>query len=227
MRSSCLVAILMVLCLAAVSGQRKPTRAHFLAAAGMVSDAKGLADTSAPRPQGASTLRLSTLQVSFIDVALSATSSRTVTLTNSGDRSVSIYGMAITGTNSRDFVQTHTCGTELAKGASCSIRVTFKPSATGARSALLSIRNSGAVTPQTVSLSGTAVAACMNCLIRLCAVNSSNKLTGYCLEGARGGICHQGYTPTQCPVGASPGKPVSRPCGSFGNFTVDASRTCP
>ena len=69
--------------------------------------------------------------------------------------------------------------------------------------------------------------ACSNCLIRLCRVGSNNKLTGYCLEGARGGICHQDYNPSRCPPGATPKKAVlSQQCGSSGRFLVDALRPC-
>jgi hypothetical protein len=69
--------------------------------------------------------------------------------------------------------------------------------------------------------------ACSNCLIRLCLIGSGNKLTGYCLEGARGGICHEDYNPTHCPPGATPKKPIiSQQCGSSGRFKVDAMRHC-
>jgi hypothetical protein len=69
--------------------------------------------------------------------------------------------------------------------------------------------------------------ACSNCLIRLCLVGSGNKLNGYCLEGARGGICHEDYNPTHCPPGAKPKKPVlSQQCGSSGRFLVDSMRPC-
>lgn len=68
---------------------------------------------------------------------------------------------------------------------------------------------------------------CSNCLIRLCRVGSNNKLTGYCIEGARGGICHQDYNPSHCPPGATPKKLVlSQQCGFSGRFLVDALRTC-
>jgi len=69
--------------------------------------------------------------------------------------------------------------------------------------------------------------ACSNCLIRLCRVGSNNKLTGYCLEGARGGICHEDYNPSHCPPGSTPKKPVlSQQCGFSGRFLVDALRSC-
>jgi hypothetical protein len=75
--------------------------------------------------------------------------------------------------------------------------------------------------------SNDAALICSNCLIRLCLVGSHNKLTGYCLEGARGGICHEDYNPTHCPPGATAKKPVlSQPCGFSGRFLVDALRSC-
>jgi hypothetical protein len=67
--------------------------------------------------------------------------------------------------------------------------------------------------------------SCTNCLIRLCNVSPTNKLSGYCLEGARGGICHQSYDPTHCPVGKSVLKPGTRQCG-YGTFKVDLARPC-
>ena len=68
---------------------------------------------------------------------------------------------------------------------------------------------------------------CSNCLIRLCLVGSGNKLTGYCLVGARGGICHEASNPTRCPPGATPKRQIlSQKCGSSGRFSVDALRSC-
>ena len=67
---------------------------------------------------------------------------------------------------------------------------------------------------------------CTNCLIRRCLV-VGGKLNGYCLEGARGGICHEDYDPTHCPVGKLPKVPLKRQCGpSVSTFTVDNLRAC-
>jgi hypothetical protein len=43
----------------------------------------------------------------------------------------------------------------LASGASCTIRVTFKPTATGTRSASLTTTDADPTSPQNVSLAGT------------------------------------------------------------------------
>src|SRR5207249_77908 len=70
-----------------------------------------------------------------------------------------IARIAITGTNAGDFVQTHTCGSSLVPGASCSISVTFKPIASGTRTAALSVSDNAAGSPQKVSLSGIGTTA--------------------------------------------------------------------
>jgi hypothetical protein len=78
-----------------------------------------------------------------------------VTLTNVGTTTLSITSMAIIGTNAGDFVQTHTCGSSLAAGASCSISVKFKPAAKGSRTAAVSVTDNAAGSPHKVTLSGT------------------------------------------------------------------------
>ena len=78
-----------------------------------------------------------------------------ITLTNEGAAAVSITSIAITGADPGDFAQTHTCGTSVASGASCFINVTFKPSATGTRTAQVAISDNGGGSPQKVTLVGT------------------------------------------------------------------------
>jgi hypothetical protein len=80
---------------------------------------------------------------------------KSITLTNEGGVAVDITGISITGTNASDFAQTHTCGTSVASGSSCFIKVTFTPSATGTRTAQVSISDSGGGSPQKAGLIGT------------------------------------------------------------------------
>jgi subtilase family serine protease len=82
-----------------------------------------------------------------------------VTLQNTGTAALSITGISITGTNASSFSQTNTCGGSVAAGASCTITVTFKPAATGALSASVSIADNATGSPQTVALTGTGAAA--------------------------------------------------------------------
>jgi probable HAF family extracellular repeat protein len=105
------------------------------------------------------TAKLSPTSLNFGSVAVGTTSTaKTVTLTNVGTTTLSITGIAITGTNAGDFAQTHTCGSSLAAGGSCTVSVTFTPSATGSLSGTLSVTDDAPGSPQIVSLSGTGVA---------------------------------------------------------------------
>jgi hypothetical protein len=95
--------------------------------------------------------------LTFADQKVGTTSSpMTVTLTNTATSVLSIKTVSITGTNNSDFAQTNTCGASVAAGASCTFSVTFTPSATGSRSADLTITDyQGGTATQTVPLSGT------------------------------------------------------------------------
>src|SRR5439155_488805 len=93
--------------------------------------------------------------LTFSTQAIGTTSAaKTVTLKNTGTASLTISSIAITGTNAGNFAQTHTCGSLLAAGASCRISVTFKPTASGTRTAAVSISDNAAGSPQKVTLSG-------------------------------------------------------------------------
>jgi hypothetical protein len=78
-----------------------------------------------------------------------------ITLTNKGNSAVKITGIAITGTDAGDFAETNTCGTSVASGASCFIKVTFKPLAKGTRTADVSVYDNGGGSPQQAKLIGT------------------------------------------------------------------------
>lgn len=73
---------------------------------------------------------------------------------NTSAAHLAIMGISITGTNPGDFSETNTCGTGVAKGMTCTISVTFTPTATGPRSAAVSISDNGGGSPQNVPLTG-------------------------------------------------------------------------
>jgi len=85
----------------------------------------------------------------------SSSGSQPITLDNSGSEALTISSVAISGPNSSDFSQTNNCGTSVAAGTSCSIAVTFSPTATGAMTASVTITDNASNSPQTVSLTGT------------------------------------------------------------------------
>jgi len=81
-----------------------------------------------------------------------------VTLENTGAGDLGPWTIGLSGANAADFIQTHSCPTSLASGEQCSIDVSFKPSATGSKSATLSVATDLAGT-QSVSLSGVGIRA--------------------------------------------------------------------
>ena len=100
-------------------------------------------------------MRLSPGTLSFNKQRVGTTSAaKTVTLTNMGSATLTITSITIDGSNGGDFAQTNTCGTSVAAGAKCTIGVTFKPTATGTRTAALSISDNASGSPQLVSLKG-------------------------------------------------------------------------
>jgi HYDIN/CFA65/VesB-like, Ig-like domain len=80
-----------------------------------------------------------------------------VTLTNIGDRALTIAGPTIDSATGSDFtVSGNTCFPTLGPGGNCSVIVTFSPTATGARAAALKAIDGGVSTGlATIPLSGT------------------------------------------------------------------------
>ncbi len=110
-------------------------------------------------PPPAPVASLSPSSVTFAAQAVGTTSSsQGVTLTNTGNATLSLSGISIAGGNAADFAQTNNCGSSLAPSANCSIGVTFTPSSSGNRSANLSINDSASGSPHSVSLSGSGLA---------------------------------------------------------------------
>jgi len=94
--------------------------------------------------------------VNFGNQGVGTTSSAQVlTLTNSGTSPLTGVSVSMTGTNTADFGQTNNCGTSVAGNSSCTISVSFAPSAYGAESATLSVTDSAGT--QTSSLSGAGI----------------------------------------------------------------------
>jgi hypothetical protein len=71
-------------------------------------------------------------------------------VTNASSVTAEITGMSVAG----DFAQTNTCAASLAAHATCTISVTFKPTATGNRTGNIPLHDNAANSPQMVDLSG-------------------------------------------------------------------------
>jgi hypothetical protein len=101
------------------------------------------------------TVFLSTNKMSFPTTLVGASAaSQTVTITNDGNAALDISSVTTSGSNSGDFLVNNQCGSSLARGASCNISVTFKPTGINSRTASLVITDSGPGSPQTVALQG-------------------------------------------------------------------------
>jgi hypothetical protein len=105
------------------------------------------------------TLSTNPSSLTFGSTTVGATSTaQSVTVTNTGNASASVTSIVASG----DFAQTNTCGTSIAAGATCSISVTFKPTASGTRTGSVTITSSAVNSPSSISLTGTGAASNAN-----------------------------------------------------------------
>jgi len=130
----------------------KNTRAGVLA----VSDSDPASPQAIPLKGVGTVVDLSPTALHFGTQPVGTTSTpKNITLTNVGSTPLNFTGISVTGTNAGDFSQTNTCATSIAGGASCTVKVTFTPTAVGMRKAMVSISDDGGASPQKVTLTGT------------------------------------------------------------------------
>lgn len=79
---------------------------------------------------------------------------QTITLTNDGAVQLAVSSVSVAG----DFTQTNNCTSPIAPGATCSIQVTFTPTASGQRYGSISIASNSNPAVAAVSLTGSAIA---------------------------------------------------------------------
>ncbi|MGW2936987.1 discoidin domain-containing protein [Streptomyces sp. NPDC001156] len=82
----------------------------------------------------------------------SSATTKTATVTNTGTTTATVSSVAATG----DFSQTNNCST-IAVGASCTVSVTFKPTAPGSRTGTLTVSSNANNNPLTVALAGSGI----------------------------------------------------------------------
>jgi hypothetical protein len=94
----------------------------------------------------------SSRNVMFGTQAVGTTSApKPITLANTGSAALHLSSFTTAG----DFAATNNCGTVLAFGKTCTISITFTPTATGQRTGTLSIVDNASNSPQKITLSGT------------------------------------------------------------------------
>lgn len=121
-----------------------------------------IVDSASTKPQvielaGAGTVAdISPLSLSFPPQSVGTKSApQDVKLTNDGKTAMSVTLIYVDGANYPDFSETNNCPASLGVGASCTMAVTFDPSATGKRTARLYIKDNGGGSPQSIPLTGT------------------------------------------------------------------------
>ena len=98
---------------------------------------------------------LSAQSLTFSGVSVGGTSApQSLTLTNSGDQTLNISGLAMSGS----FAQTNNCPATLNAGANCTINITFSPVGSGTSNGALAITDNAFGGSQNVSLTGTSPA---------------------------------------------------------------------
>jgi hypothetical protein len=95
--------------------------------------------------------------LTFSDQAVATASSpQTITVTNSGSAPLTITGIAVTG----DFTETDTCtAAPVAASESCTVQISFLPTATGSRTGLLTVSGNVPGGQATAALSGSGTPA--------------------------------------------------------------------
>lgn len=118
-----------------------------------------LSGTGAPGVvPGAPVATASASSVTFPSINVgTASAGQLWTLTNTGSANLTISAMAVSNPEFSATINSCTVGATVTPGASCMLTVAFTPSATGARSAILSISHNASPSTTAVSLVGTGV----------------------------------------------------------------------
>ncbi|MGB7727523.1 MAG: choice-of-anchor D domain-containing protein [Candidatus Acidiferrum sp.] len=160
-----------------------------------------------------------------------STAAQTVTLTNSGGAPLQILSAVLNGFNAADFsISSDTCSGSIAANASCNIALVFSPLASGIRSTTLTITDNAANSPQSISLSGTALPAATVSTAAggsTIATLTAGQTTQFNLQATPGAGFNGtlSFTCAGAPFGATCTVPASIPVtnGALAPFTVSIS----
>lgn len=86
----------------------------------------------------------------------------TVTVQNTGNADLNIASVTLNGANASDFILGNGCTTPVAPGGTCTLQVSFAPTAGGTRTAQIQLVDDAPTSPQTVNLSGNGVSASLS-----------------------------------------------------------------
>jgi hypothetical protein len=140
------------------------------AAAGLRSATLTLTDDAPNSPQtviitgtGLSSAPAVTLvpgSLAFGNVAVGSSAQQSISVQNSGTAALHISNIALGGANASDYSSSSpSCTSAIAVGSSCTVNVTFTPTAAGLRSATLALTDDAPNSPQAAAVSGTGVSS--------------------------------------------------------------------
>jgi len=113
-----------------------------------------------PPPTAAPAVTLTPTSLTFAAQAIGTTSApQSITVTNTGNAGLFINSAATPGTLDFTQVSDGCSGLTLAPGTSCSVSITFTPTASGTRSATFTLTDNAPNSPQTVPITGTGTGA--------------------------------------------------------------------
>ncbi|MBF9066530.1 choice-of-anchor D domain-containing protein [Streptacidiphilus fuscans] len=142
-------------------------------AAGQISD---FAVYPSAGGSSSATLSAAPTSLSFAGQAVNSTSTaQSVTVSNTGSAAASISSVTTSG----DFAQTNTCGSSLAANASCTVSVTFTPTAAGTRTGSVSVTGNASNSPLTIALTGTGTSTTPTNLALNAATSESSNTQNY------------------------------------------------
>jgi Abnormal spindle-like microcephaly-assoc'd, ASPM-SPD-2-Hydin/Beta-propeller repeat len=117
---------------------------------------KGGGDAIVVKIAGQTFVSFKPTKLAFANQVIGHTSfPKKLTLTNQGSGTLTIHKVLFGGLDPGEFSETNTCGAPVAAGASCTISVTFTPSAKNVRQAEMGISDSDPASPQAIPLSGS------------------------------------------------------------------------
>jgi hypothetical protein len=117
---------------------------------------KGGADAFVAKIASQTFVSVSPLKLTYATQVIGTTSvEKKLTLTNNGSGTLTINKIYVAGVNAVDFAETNNCPAMLAAGGTCTIWVTFTPTAKGTRKGVLAISDSDPTSSQAVALIGT------------------------------------------------------------------------
>jgi hypothetical protein len=107
-----------------------------------------------------------------------ASATEVETVINNSPSAIAISGIGLTGINATDFGQTNDCGSSLAAGANCSVKVSFTPTLLGPRIASITMTDSTMGSPHSVPLSGVGITSGVNATLSAGTLTFGNQLVG-------------------------------------------------